>query len=302
MSPRPSHSHRRQRLIWSLCAALAAATSAPAAARADALPFDEDTQKGANGATVIHGLDRYPDRVIILYPAGCVSDYGDEPQPTARLGDGDYDYAIVREGAAIAGADYGAPNCTMGAYYALPAAAFPALGGRIPALDRLTLGEVEALLEARAQGILSAGRGPAPWAELDSNDRRSSFLEHVRAELTPTTFRLIADHTEWSHQERPPIEEPERPRRPQDPARGPDHEPQLKPEPGPEPEPRPEPKPTAEQPLASAHTAHTDAPSTALTPTDPPARRGLHPRLLLLLLPIALTLLALLLRARRRRA
>jgi hypothetical protein len=294
MSQKPSHSHRPVSLIWALCAALAAA--APTAALADALPFDEDTQKGANGATVIHGLDRHPDRVIILYPAGCVSDYGDDPQPTSRLGDGDYDYAIVREGAAIAGADYGSPNCTMGAYYALPAAAFPVLGGRIPALDRLTLGEVEALLEARAQGILSAGRGPAPWAELDSHDRRSSFLEHVRAELTPTTFRLIADHTEWSHQERPAIEEPERPRRPQDPALDPAHEPQLKP--------TPQPEPTAEQPPASAHTAHTahtDAPATALTPTDPPARRGLHP-LFLLLLPIALTLLALLLRARRRRA
>ncbi|MCA9661266.1 MAG: hypothetical protein KC486_23205 [Myxococcales bacterium] len=110
---------------WPLAAALLCLSAAEA--RADALPYDEDTERPVKSAVVVRGVDRFADHDVVLYPNSCPSAladldmYGEDDSEwdEAVNRHGPVDFTVVKEGARL---DWrrGENYCADSHLYAIP--------------------------------------------------------------------------------------------------------------------------------------------------------------------------------------
>ncbi|MEZ4383078.1 MAG: hypothetical protein R3A79_17255 [Nannocystaceae bacterium] len=118
---------RRAPRLPLLAALLAAPLLGPASARADALPYDADTERPIKSAVVVRGVDRLPDHDVVLYPSSCPTalaelDMFSEEDPEwaeAMRRRGPVDFAVLKEGARL---DWrrGDNYCADSHLYAIP--------------------------------------------------------------------------------------------------------------------------------------------------------------------------------------
>ncbi|MEZ4453240.1 MAG: hypothetical protein R3B09_27505 [Nannocystaceae bacterium] len=177
---------RRRRPLCACTPVLAAivALLAPVAdALADAPPYDEETEREAEGEVVIVGLDRAPGRALVIYPTRCTDSLRilslreDEAEDAPRLAeraalDRD-DFAEVVEGAALEVFD-GDNYCERSGLYAVP---------RGPVLDRLrtaTPQERQRLFAEEATILRSTIRLPSPAPVVPIRSRLQSVQETLR--------------------------------------------------------------------------------------------------------------------------
>lgn len=118
---------RRVPVLPLVAALIGAPLLAPESARADALPYDADTERPVKSNVVVRGVDRFAEHDIVLYPSRCpqaladLDMYGEgDPEWEAALArHGPVDFAVVTEDTRL---DWrrGDNNCADSHLYAIP--------------------------------------------------------------------------------------------------------------------------------------------------------------------------------------
>jgi len=160
-------------------------------ARADALPYDEGSERGFDAKGVPVGLEALPDWVFVQFPAECTRDFDQEEEERLAA---PAVFTVLENGKVFASPALDSPNADTCSFYAIDRRGFTK--DVLVALNSMTHKERHLFFEtdprARAAGV------PTQYQVVDRGAAEIGLKEELRPIMTKDGPKLLPARRIWS--------------------------------------------------------------------------------------------------------